>query len=434
MPNIVIAGAQWGDEGKGKVVDLLSEKVQVVARYNGGHNAGHTIRVGNDRFVLHLIPSGILHPGILCVMGQGMVIDPGALETEMGELRARGVSIEDNLVVSDRAHVLLPHHRALEAVTEEGRGARKIGTTLRGIGPAYEDKAGRRGLRMGDLLRPAGIPEKLEEARRHYEALCRGNGREPEVDWDATFRDLAAFGQRLGPRIKDASLVLHREMARGYSVLFEGAQATLLDIDHGSYPFVTSSSGVAAGAAIGLGIPPMRIDGALGIAKAYTTRVGAGPLPSEIGGPLEDQIRDKGYEFGASTGRPRRCGWFDAVVARYSVRVNGFDSLALTKLDVLDDQPEIKVCASYRHEGKTVDEFPADVSVLEACEPVYETLPGWKEPTCGVRNFGDLPKAAQAYVERLSELSRCEIGIVSTSPDRADTILRTKSAVSSWFA
>ena len=434
MPNIVIAGAQWGDEGKGKVVDLLSDKVQVVARYNGGHNAGHTIRVGNDRFVLHLIPSGILHPGILNVMGQGMVVDPWALETEMSELRARGVTIEDNLVISDRAHLILPHHRALEAMAEEGRGSRKIGTTLRGIGPAYEDKAGRRGLRMGDLLRAQGIAEKLEEARRHYEALCKGNGRKPEVDWDSVLRDLAGFGQRLGPRIKDVSLVLHREMARGYSILFEGAQATLLDLDNGSYPFVTSSSAVAAGAATGLGIPPMRIDGVLGIAKAYTTRVGAGPLPSEIGGPLEDQIREKGYEFGASTGRPRRCGWFDAVVARYSVRVNGFDSLALTKLDVLDDLPEIKVCGAYRHEGKPVEDFPADLSVLEKCEPVYETLPGWKQPTGGARDFGDLPEAARRYVDRLSELSRCEIGIVSTGPDRADTIVRTRGAVSSWFA
>jgi len=434
MPNIVIAGAQWGDEGKGKVVDLLSDKVQVVARYNGGHNAGHTIRVGSERFVLHLIPSGILHPGILCVMGQGMVIDPWALETEIGELRARGVAVDDNLVISDRAHLILPHHRALEAMAEEGRGARKIGTTLRGIGPAYEDKAGRRGLRVSDLLRPAGIAAKLEEARRHFEAVCKGNGRPPEVDWDALVRDLAGFGERLAPRVADTSLVLHREMARGYSILFEGAQATLLDLDHGSYPFVTSSSAVASGAATGLGIPATRIDGALGIAKAYTTRVGGGPLPSEIGGKLEDEIREKGYEFGASTGRPRRCGWFDAVVARYAVRVNGFDSLALTKLDVLDELAEIKVCAAYRHEARTLEEFPADLSVLEACEPVYETLPGWREPTGSARDFAGLPKAAQAYVERLSELARCEIGIVSTGPDRADTIVRARSAVSSWFA
>jgi adenylosuccinate synthase len=434
MPNIVIAGAQWGDEGKGKVVDLLSDKVQVVARYNGGHNAGHTIRVGNDRFVLHLIPSGILHPGILCVMGQGMVVDPWALETEMAELRARGVTIEDNLVIADRAHLILPHHRALEAMAEEGRGSRKIGTTLRGIGPAYEDKAGRRGVRMADLLRPADLAGKLEEARRHFEAVCRGNGRKAEVDWDALLRDLAGFGQRLAPRIADASLVLHREIARGYSVLFEGAQATLLDLDHGSYPFVTSSTAVAAGASSGLGIPPSRIDGVLGIAKAYTTRVGAGPLPSEIGGPLEDEIRERGYEFGASTGRPRRCGWFDAVVARYSVRVNGFDSLALTKLDVLDLLPEIKVCSAYRHEGRTLEEFPADLSVAQACEPVYETLPGWNAPTAEARDFGDLPEAARRYVERLSELAGCEIGIVSTGPDRADTIVRTRSAISSWFA
>jgi adenylosuccinate synthase len=434
MPNIVIAGAQWGDEGKGKVVDLLSDKVQVVARYNGGHNAGHTIRVGSERFVLHLIPSGILHPGILCVMGQGMVIDPWALETEIGELRARGVAVDENLVVSDRAHLILPHHRALEAMAEEARGARKIGTTLRGIGPAYEDKAGRRGVRMGDLLRPGGLPVKLEEARRHFEAVCRGNGRPSEIDWDAVVRDLAGFGERLAPRIADTSLVLQREMARGYSVLFEGAQATLLDLDHGSYPFVTSSSAVAAGAATGLGIAPTRIDGALGIAKAYTTRVGGGPLPSEIGGKLEDEIREKGYEFGASTGRPRRCGWFDAVVARYAVRVNGFDSLALTKLDVLDELAEIKVCAAYRHEGRTLEDFPADLSVLEACEPVYETLPGWRAPTGAARDFADLPRAAQAYVDRLSELARCEIGIVSTGPDRADTLVRARSAVSSWFA
>jgi adenylosuccinate synthase len=434
MPNIVIAGAQWGDEGKGKVVDLLSDKVQVVARYNGGHNAGHTIRVGKERFVLHLIPSGILHPGILCVMGQGMVVDPWALEKESSELRARGVTVDENLVVSDRAHVILPHHRVLEAMAEEGRGSRKIGTTLRGIGPAYEDKAGRRGLRMGDLLRPAGLVEKLEEARRHFEAVCRGNGRKPDVDWDALVRDLAGFGERLAPRIADASLLLHREMARGYSVLFEGAQATLLDLDHGSYPFVTSSSAVAAGASTGLGIPPTRIDGILGIVKAYTTRVGAGPLPSEIGGKLEDEIRGRGYEFGASTGRPRRCGWFDAVVARYSVRVNGFDSLALTKLDVLDELAEIRVCSAYRHEGRTVEDFPADLSVLEACQPVYETLPGWQAPTGAARDFADLPPAAQRYVEHLSELSRCEIGIVSTGPDRADTIIRARSAVSSWFA
>jgi adenylosuccinate synthase len=433
MPNIIVAGAQWGDEGKGKVVDLLTAKVQVVARFNGGHNAGHTIQVGKEHFVLHLIPAGILHPGILCVMGNGMVIDPWALEKEIAELAAKGVAVDDNLVISDRAHLILPHHRALEAMAEEVRGARKIGTTLRGIGPAYEDKAGRRGLRMADLLRPKALPAKLEEARRCYEEICRARGRQPEVDWDGLVRDLAGFGERLGPRITDTSAVLHREIARGYSILFEGAQATLLDVDHGTYPFVTSSAAAAGGALTGLGVPPTRIDGVLGIAKAYTTRVGAGPLPSEIGGDLEQAIREKGHEYGASTGRPRRCGWFDAVVVRYSVRVNGFDTLALTKLDVLDEQPEIKICTGYRAEETTLSEFPADLTLLEGAEPVYETLPGWQTSTAGTRDFNMLPEAAQRYVARLSELCGCEIGIVSTGPEREDTILRPQSAVASWF-
>ena len=433
MPNIVIAGAQWGDEGKGKVVDLLTPKVQVVARFNGGHNAGHTIIVDGKKFVLHLIPSGILHPGILCVMGNGMVIDPWALEKEMAELRAQGVAVDDNLVISDRAHLILPHHRALEALSEEQRGARKIGTTNRGIGPAYEDKAGRRGVTTGDLLRPGHLPAKLEEARRHYEQACRGAGRDPGVDWDALALDLTGFSDRLRSLIKDTALVLHRQIAGGFSVLFEGAQAALLDVDHGSYPYVTSSSAIAGGVCTGLGVPPTRIDGAIGIAKAYTTRVGAGPLPTEIGGALEEDIRARGHEFGASTGRPRRCGWFDAVVVRYSARVNGFDSLALTKLDVLDALDEVKVCTGYRFEGELLTEMPADMTVLEACEPVYETLPGWKAQTAGVRTFAELPKAARGYVERVSEVSGCEIGIVSTGPDRTDTIVRSQSAIASWF-
>jgi adenylosuccinate synthase len=433
VPNIVVAGAQWGDEGKGKIVDLLTAKVQVVARYNGGHNAGHTVIVGDKKFVLHLIPSGVLHPGILCVMGNGMVIDPWALEKEMGELRAQGVGLEDTLVVSDRAHLILPHHRDLEALSEEQRGEGRIGTTNRGIGPAYEDKAGRRGVTMGDLRRPGHLPQKLAEARRHYEQTCRGAGRPCTVDWDALALDLTGFSDRLQPLIQDASLVLHRQIASGYSVLFEGAQATLLDVDHGSYPFVTSSSAVAGGATVGLGVPPTRIDGIIGIAKAYTTRVGSGPLPTEMEGFLEEEVRKRGNEYGASTGRPRRCGWFDAVVVRYSTRLNGFDTLALTKLDVLDALAEVKVCTGYRFEGSLLTEMPSDMSVLEACEPVYETLPGWQAPTVGLRTFAELPKAARGYVERLSEVVGCEVGIVSTGPDRADTIVRSKSAVAGWF-
>jgi adenylosuccinate synthase len=433
VPNIVIAGAQWGDEGKGKIVDLLSEKVQVVVRFNGGHNAGHTVAIGAQQYVLHLLPAGILHPGILCVLGSGTVVDPWALEKEMEDLRQRGISVLENLVLSDRAHLILPHHRALEAVYEEMRGPRKIGTTLRGIGPAYEDKVGRRGLRLGDLLRPEAIALKLEDARRHYEHLCRGTGRAGVVDWDALVPELAAIGERLRPRIADTSLVVSREIARGYSVLFEGAQATLLDVDHGSYPYVTSSSAAAGGACAGVGVPPTRIDGVLGVIKAYTTRVGAGPLPSEIGGAEEDELRKRGAEFGASTGRPRRCGWFDAVVARYSQRINGFDALALTKLDVLDHLAEVKVCTGYRYQGETIDELPADLLVLEGCEPIYETLPGWQQPISGQRDFDALPAAARRYVERISELSGAEIGIVSTGPDREQTILRTRSAITSWF-
>lgn len=434
MPNIVIAGAQWGDEGKGKIVDLLTEKVQVVARYNGGPNAGHTVIVGGDRFVLRLVPSGILHEGILCVMGNGMVIDPWSLEGEIEELRTRHVSVDENLVISDRAHLILPHHRKLEALCEDLRGDKKLGTTRRGIGPAYEDKAGRRGVRLGDLLRPKRLPEKLAEARRHYEQICRGVDCQPDVDWDKLVDDLAAFGERLGPRIVDASLVLHRQMARGYSVLFEGAQATLLDVDHGTYPFVTSSSGIAAGAASGLGVPVTRIDAVLGIAKAYTTRVGAGPLPTEIGGSLEEEVRQRGNEFGAVTGRPRRCGWFDAVVTRYAVRVNGFDSVALMKLDVLDGLPEIKIATAYRCDGETFEELPSDTDILARCEPVYETLPGWTAKTAGVRDYKELPEAAKRYVDRLSALTGAEIGIISTGPDRRETLMRSQSVIASWFA
>jgi adenylosuccinate synthase len=433
MPNIVIAGAQWGDEGKGKIVDLLTERVQVVARYNGGHNAGHTVIVGGRKFVLHVVPSGILHPGILCVIGNGVVVDPVAFERETGELESLGVEIGDNLVLSDRAHVILPHHRGLEALTEEQRGARKIGTTLRGIGPAYEDKAGRRGVTLGDLLRPKTLPDKLAEARRHYEEVLRGAGRTPDVDWAKLFDDLAAFGERHRSQIRDVSLVLHRQMVQGYSVLFEGAQATLLDLDHGTYPFVTCSAAAAGGAATGCGVPPTRIDGVLGIAKAYCTRVGTGPFPTEQSGPAAEALRERGGEYGATTGRPRRCGWFDAVAVRYAVRLNGFDALTITKLDVLDEMDEIPVCVGYRFEGEALAELPSDTFVLEECEPVYETLPGWKTPTAGVREWADLPENARRYVERLGEAVGTEIGVVSTGPDRAQTIIRGRSALASWF-
>ena len=433
MPNIVIAGAQWGDEGKGKIVDLLTARVQVVARYNGGHNAGHTVIVDGRKFVLHLIPSGILHAGILCVIGNGVVIDPNAFEKELGELAAAGVEIDGNLLVSDRAHLILPHHRGLEALSEEQRGARKIGTTLRGIGPAYEDKAGRRGITMGDLLRPATLVDKLAEARRHYEQTLRGASRTPDVDWESVVAELSAFGERHRARIVDTSLVLHRQMAEGYSVLFEGAQATLLDLDHGSYPFVTCSAAAAGGAAVGCGVPPTRIDGVVGVAKAYCTRVGTGPFPTELGGAEAEQLRERGKEYGATTGRPRRCGWFDAVAVRYATRLNGFDALAITKLDVLDELETIPVCTGYRASGETLDEWPSDSMVLEACEPVYEVLPGWQTATVGIREWGGLPENARRYLDRLAELAGTEVGLVSTGPDREQTIIRGRSALASWF-
>jgi adenylosuccinate synthase len=414
-------------------VDLLTSRVQVVARYNGGHNAGHTVIVGGRKFVLHLIPSGILHPGILCVIGNGVVVDPAAFEKELRDLHAAGVEVGDNLLVSDRAHLILPHHRALEALSEEQRGSRKIGTTLRGIGPAYEDKAGRRGVTAGDLLRPSALPEKLSEARRHYEQVLRGASRTPEVDWDRVVADLAAFGERHRSRIVDVSLALHRQMVQGYSVLFEGAQATLLDLDHGTYPFVTCSAAAAGGASTGTGVPPSRIDGVLGVAKAYCTRVGTGPFPTEQKGPEADAIRERGGEYGATTGRPRRCGWFDAVAVRYAVRVNGFDTLAITKLDVLDELDTIPVCTGYRFEGETLAEMPADTSVLEACEPVYEKLAGWKAPTAGVRDWAALPENARRYVEQLEVRIGAEIGLVSTGPDRDQTVIRGRSALASWF-
>jgi adenylosuccinate synthase len=433
MPNIVIAGAQWGDEGKGKLVDLLAPRVQVVARYNGGHNAGHTVIVRGKKFVLHLIPSGILHPGILCVIGNGVVVDPVAFEREAGELAALGVEIGDNLLLSDRAHLILPHHRGLEALSEEQRGARKIGTTLRGIGPAYEDKAGRRGVTLGDLLRPKALPDKLAEARRHYEEVLRGAGRAPDVDWDALIDDLAAFGERHRSQIQDVSLVLHRQMAQGYSVLFEGAQAALLDLDHGTYPYVTCSAAAAGGAATGTGVPPTRIDGVIGVAKAYCTRVGTGPFPTELTGDVAHALRERGREYGATTGRPRRCGFFDAVAVRYGVRLNGFDTLAITKLDVLDELDELCVCTGYRFEGGAVDEWPSDSFVLEGCTPVYEKLPGWRQPTVGIREWRQLPENARRYVERLGELVGAEIGLVSTGPDRDQTIIRGQSALARWF-
>ena len=423
MANVVIVGGQWGDEGKGKLVDLLSGRVQVVARYNGGHNAGHTIRIGEEKFVLHLLPSGILHEGLLCVMGNGMVVDPEALEREVAEVRGRGIEVADNLVLSDRAHLILPHHRVLEALTEERRGERKIGTTLRGIGPAYEDKVGRRGIRVADALRPAALPEKLSEARAHFEVICRGLGRSPDVDWDRLVDSLAAFGERWRPRIQDASLVLNRAIARGYSVLFEGAQATFLDLDHGTYPFVTSSNPIAGGACVGAGVGPRHIDRVIGIAKAYVTRVGSGPMPTELFDETGDRIVDLGHEYGVNTKRRRRPGWFDAVMLRHAVRLNSLSEVAITKLDIFDTFETIKVCVAYEVDGVRHDHLPYHQSDLHAATPVYEELPGWQQDLTGVRERHDLPANAVSYLEFLQDQIGVPIGVVGTGPGRDQHVI-----------
>ena len=428
--NIAVLGAQWGDEGKGKIVDMLTPHFATVARYQGGHNAGHTVYVQGKKFVLHLIPSGILHPGVTCIIGNGVVIDPQALFKEIDELGRMGIAVEGRLLISEKAHVILPYHRELDVLSEARRGERKIGTTSRGIGPAYEDKIGRRGIRICDLLGDrAALQEEVREnvnARNHII-------KDSTLDWKPLFDQLLAYGERIRPWAADCSLYLARTMKEGKNVMFEGAQATLLDIDHGTYPFVTSSNASIGGVCTGLGVPARAIGGVLGVAKAYTTRVGEGPLPTELSGALAERLRESGQEYGASTGRPRRCGWFDAVVVRYSARINGLDALALTKLDVLDGLPEVLLCTGYKTPGGTISEFPADLRMLAAAEPVYETMPGWSSPTKGATRLEQLPAEARRYIERLEEVSGVPCAIVSTGSDRAETIVRPNTVVAGWL-
>ena len=429
--NIAVLGAQWGDEGKGKIVDMLTPHFSAVARYQGGHNAGHTVYVKGKKFVLHLIPSGILHPGVMCVIGNGVVIDPQALFVEIDELARNGIGVDGRLLVSEKAHIILPYHRELDVLSEARRGERKIGTTSRGIGPAYEDKIGRRGIRVCDLL---GDREALAEEVRENVSARNRIIKESTLDWKPVFDQVVAAGERMRPWVTDVSLALHRLMADGKNVMFEGAQATLLDIDHGTYPFVTSSNASVGGVCTGLGVAPRAIGGVLGVAKAYTTRVGEGPLPTELSGELADRLRESGQEYGASTGRPRRCGWFDAVVVRYSARINGIDALALTKLDVLDGLSEVLICSGYKTSGGTLSEFPADLRCLSGAEPIYERMPGWSTPTRGVTRFEGLPEEARRYVRRLEEVTGVDCAIISTGSDRTETILETGSIVERWLA
>jgi adenylosuccinate synthase len=432
LMNLAVLGAQWGDEGKGKIVDLLTPHFDIVARYQGGHNAGHTVYVRGTKFVLRLIPSGILHDAITCVIGNGVVVDPAALFAEVDELERLGITVGSRLVISDKAHLILPYHRDLDLLAEARRGDRKIGTTSRGIGPAYEDKVARRGIRVGDLA----DPEALEEDVRDNVTARNRLVHESTMDWKPVFEQLLEHAARLRPMVRDVSLMLGDAMRGGKSILFEGAQGTLLDIDHGTYPYVTSSNASIGGVCTGLGVGPRAIDAVIGVAKTYTTRVGEGPLPTELTGDMGSRLRDSGNEYGAVTGRPRRCGWYDAVAVRYSVRINGLDALALTKLDVLDGLDRVEICTSYRSGSRTITEFPSDSAQLAACEPMYESWPGWTTPTRGVRRFADLPENARRYVARLEEVSGVPAAIISTGSERDDTIFRdevVKSALSGGF-
>jgi adenylosuccinate synthase len=428
MANVIIVGMQWGDEGKGKIVDLLCPAFDGVVRYQGGHNAGHTVRFRDRHFSLHLIPSGILHPGMLCVLGNGMVVSPEAFLKELDRLHEAGVDSAERLFVSNRAHVLLPCHALLDQAREEARGGGKIGTTSRGIGPAYESKVSRYGLRMCDLFAP-DLDERLREQVGKIRHELAGLGAAPDPQADTYPEQCRGWGERLRPRLRDTEQLLNRWIAEGKSLLFEGAQGALLDIDHGTYPFVTSSNSTAGGACTGTGVPPTSIDGAIGVLKAYTTRVGGGPFPSELSGDVAEFLRQRGNEFGTTTGRPRRCGWLDTVVARYAQLLNGVDAIALTKLDVLDDFDEIPVCTGYRVKGQVLRDLPPDQWGLENAEPVLRTMKGWKTSTVGILDEADLPEAARDYIDFIEQEIGAPVAMVSTGPRREETLIHEDGAL-----
>jgi adenylosuccinate synthase len=418
----VIVGAQWGDEGKGKIVDVLSHNFSVVARYAGGHNAGHTVIIQGKKFVLQLVPCGVLRDGCRAVIGNGVVLDPMAFLKEVGKLREAGVKVDGNLFVSNRAHVILPYHRMIEMGAENAPGRVKIGTTSRGIGPAYEDKMGRRGLRVADLLDSSLLKSTIENACHEKNMIAHALFNSEPIDPEAMYREYAEAAEKVAPFVTDTALLLNKAIASGESVMFEGAQATMLDIDHGTYPFVTSSSASAGGAVIGTGVPPNAIQTVIGITKAYCTRVGAGPFPTEIQGPLAEDLRKRGMEYGAVTGRPRRCGWIDLPLLRYAQMINGVNWWVVTKLDVLDVLDEVPVCVGYKVNGKKTDSIPALATGFETVECIYEKMPGWKTSTEGITSFDKLPKKAQAYLEFLERESGAKIGMVSTGPDRDQTM------------
>ena len=419
----VIIGAQWGDEGKGKIVDVLSENFSVVARYAGGHNAGHTVIIQGKKFVLQLVPCGVLREGCRSVIGNGVVLDPMAFLKEVGALRAAGVEVDGNLFVSNRAQVILPYHRMIELASENAPGRVKIGTTSRGIGPAYEDKMGRRGLRVADLLDLQLLKTHIENAVREKNMIAHALFNTEPLDPHKMYDEYAAAAEHLAPFVRDTAVLLNQALAEGESVLFEGAQGTMLDIDHGTYPFVTSSSATSGGAVIGTGVAPTAIGSVIGISKAYCTRVGEGPFPSEDKGPLGEQLRVRGKEYGAVTGRPRRTGWLDLPLLNYSAMINGITWLVVTKLDVLDELAEIPVCVGYRVNGKMTTEIPAQSSGYDAIECVYQKFPGWRSSTVGITQFDKLPKAAREYMAFLEKATEAKIGMISTGPDRDHTMI-----------
>jgi adenylosuccinate synthase len=419
----VVLGAQWGDEGKGKIVDVLSERFSAVARYAGGHNAGHTVIIGDQRFVLQLIPCGVLRPGCKAVIGNGVVLDPIAFLKEVGRLREVGVAVDGNLFVSNRAQVILPYHRMIELAAESAPGRKKIGTTSRGIGPAYEDKMARSGLRVVDLLHPALLKTHIEAACAEKNAIAHALFGTDPLDPAKMYDEYAAAAEQVRPFVADTGRILNNILAAGGSVMFEGAQGTMLDIDHGTYPFVTSSSATAGGAATGTGVGPTAIGTVVSVTKAYVTRVGEGPFPTEIHDAAGEVLRARGNEYGAVTGRPRRCGWLDIPLLRYSNQVNGAEWLVVTKLDVLDELDEIPVCIGYEIGGKVTDEIPADVDGLERIKPLYTILKGWRESTDGIAEFDKLPQAAREYLRFQERESGAKIGMISTGPDREQTML-----------
>lgn len=421
MSVVIIIGGQWGDEGKGKIVDVLTEKADAVARYQGGHNAGHTVVINNEKYVLHIIPSGILHKGKICIIGNGVVIEPSALLSEMQGLRERGIEVDNNLLVSKSAHLIMPYHIAMDNMHEKAKGSRKIGTTGRGIGPSYVDKMARVGIRVADLYHPKIFREKLEmnvAETNHVLGSLHAEG----FDVEDIFDRYMGFAGDIANYVSDTDIVINDMIKENKDILCEGAQGTLLDIDHGTYPFVTSSSAMAGGACTGLGIGPTKVSKVAGVVKAYTTRVGEGPFPTEIKDALGEELRKRGGEFGATTGRPRRCGWLDFVGLRHAVRVNGLTGIIITKLDILDTLDRIKVCVAYRHGDKIYHDFPKELQVLEESQPVYEEMDGWKESTTGIRKFKDLPKNARLYIKRIEETLGVGVDMISTGQRRDELI------------